>query len=235
MGDHAARRREDIASRPALHPPEPAPDTDALEAARRLFAGECRFIAAAHTARDLPPDRLPEVAFLGRSNVGKSSLVNAVTGRNSLARVSRTPGRTRQIIFFELDGLMLVDLPGYGFASAPKSEIARWNELMTLYLKGRAGLKRVLLLIDARQGVKPADEAFMTLFDEAAVSFQLVLTKLDKVPPAELPERLAEVAAAAARHTAGHPQLHVTSAEHGFGIAELRASLGALAGPAASG
>jgi GTP-binding protein len=232
MGDHAARGGEDIE---ALYPPEPAPDAQALEAGRRIFAGECRFIAAAHNPEDLPPDRLPEVAFLGRSNVGKSSLVNAVTGRNSLARVSRTPGRTRQIIFFELDRLMLVDLPGYGFASAPKTEIARWNGLVSLYLKGRAGLKRVLLLIDARQGVKPADEEFMALFDEAAVSFQLVLTKLDKLPERELPERLGEIAAAAARHTAGHPQLHLTSAQKGFGIAELRAALGALAAPGAAG
>ena len=232
MGDHAARRREDLS---ALFPPQPAPNAQALEAGRLLFAQECSFIAAAHTARDLPPDRLPEVAFLGRSNVGKSSLVNAVTGRNSLARVSRTPGRTRQIIFFALDRLMLVDLPGYGFASAAKVEIARWNELVTLYLKGRAGLKRVLMLIDARHGVKPADEEFMTLFDAAAVSFQIVLTKLDKLAPAELPERLAATAAAAARHTAGHPQLHLTSAHTSFGIAELRASLGTLAAPQAAG
>jgi len=229
MGDHAPRRRPEIALGPALHPPEPAPDADAIEAGRVLFAQECRFVGAAADETGLPPDGLPEVAFLGRSNVGKSSLVNALTGRKTLARVSDTPGRTREILFFELKRLMLVDLPGYGFAAAPKREIARWNRLVPLYAKGRAGLKRALLLIDVRHGFKPADRDFMTLLDASAVPYQIVLTKLDKAAPEELAPRLAAMAAELARHGAAHPQMHLTSAYHGFGIAELRAALAALA------
>ena len=171
------------------------------------------------------------MAFLGRSNVGKSSLVNALTGRTTLARVAHAPGRTRQINFFDLKRLMLVDLPGYGFAAAPKHEIARWSRLVPLYAKGRAGLTRALLLVDARHGLKPPDRDFMALLDEAAVSYQIVLTKLDKVPPAELAPRLDALTAELRRHGAAHPQLHLTSARDGFGIAELRASLGALAAP----
>jgi GTP-binding protein len=229
MGDHAPHRRHEITHAAALHPPEPAPDAAALEAGRVLFAQECNFVAAAANEHGLPPDSLPEVAFLGRSNVGKSSLVNALTGRKTLARVSDTPGRTREILFFELKRLMLVDLPGYGFAAAPKHEIARWNRLVPLYLKGRAGLKRAMLLIDARHGFKPADRDFMTVLDQSAVPYQIVLTKLDKMPTAELAPRLQAMAAELARHPAAHPQMHLTSAHHGFGIAELRAALAALA------
>jgi GTP-binding protein len=217
-----------------LYPPEPALDDGAVEAGRVLFAGECRFVAAAALASELPPDTLPEVAFLGRSNVGKSSLVNAITGQNALARVSRAPGRTRQIIFFEMKRLMLVDLPGYGFAAAPKHEIERWGRLIPLYLKGRVGLKRLLLLIDARFGLKPPDRDYLKLLDEAAVSYQIVVTKLDKVEPAELARRLDALAAELARHVAAHPQLLLTSAHSGFGIAELRATLAALAAPGPS-
>jgi GTP-binding protein len=244
MGDHAPRRRDDLRREDirrediapaALYPAEPAPDEAAIEAGRVLFAHECRFVLSAAEPKDLPPDHLPEVAFLGRSNVGKSSLVNALTVRNNLARVSHAPGRTRQINFFDLARLMLVDLPGYGFASAPKTEIARWSKLVPLYLKGRAGLKRLLLLVDARHGLKPADGDFMTLMDESAVSFQVVMTKLDKVPAAELADRLAATSEAVAKHRAAHPQLHLTSAHHGFGIAELRAALGALAAPGEAG
>jgi len=229
MGDHAPRRRHEITLEHAVHPPEPAPDEAALEAGRMLFAQDCTFVAAAPNEAALPPDRLPEVAFLGRSNVGKSSLVNALTGRKTLARVSDTPGRTREILFFDLKRLMLVDLPGYGFASAPKHEIQRWSRLVPLYLKGRPGLKRVLLLIDARHGFKPADRDFMKLLDQSAVPYQIVLTKLDKIAASELPARLEAMASELARHVAAHPQMHLTSAHHGFGIAELRAAVATLA------
>jgi len=228
MGDHAQRRRgEEILA--ALFPAEPAFDPAEIEAGRRLFAHECRFVAAVAEEAQLPPDRLPEVAFLGRSNVGKSSLLNALTGRSALARVSRTPGRTRQIVFFALDRLMLVDLPGYGFAVAPKKEIGRWSRLVPLYAKGRAGLKRALLLIDARHGFMAADRAFMGLLDKAAVSYQVVLTKCDEVAPVELEARLKAMAAELAKHGAAHPQIHATSAREGSGIAELRAALARLA------
>jgi GTP-binding protein len=214
-----------------LFPTEPAPEAAALEAGRLLFAHECRFVAAAAEPEALPPDTLPEVAFLGRSNVGKSSLVNAITGRTTLARVSHTPGRTRQVLFFELPGLMLVDLPGYGFAAAPKHEIRRWGSLLSLYTRGRAGLKRALLLIDGRHGFMAADRNFMKLLDDAAVSYQVVITKCDKVGEAELDARLQTIAAELARHGAAHPQMHLTSAREGTGIAELRASLASLAVP----
>ena len=229
MADHAPRRHAEIDPAAALYPPEPAPEPAALEAGRLLFAQECRFVAAAANEDALPPESLPEVAFIGRSNVGKSSLLNALVGHKALARVSDTPGRTRQIVFFALKRLMLVDLPGYGFAAASKAEIKRWSRVTPLYLKGRAGLKRALLLIDARHGFKPADRGFMAVLDEAAVSYQIVLTKLDKVPAAELATRLAAMAAELAAHVAAHPQMHLTSALEGFGIAELRAALAALA------
>jgi GTP-binding protein len=235
MGDHAPRRRA-LSAAPALFPAEPAPDAAAIEAGRYLFAQDCHFTTAAGDPGSLPPDLLPEIAFVGRSNVGKSSLVNALTGRTTLARVSHTPGRTRDLIFFELGRrLMLVDLPGYGFAAAPKTEIARWGRLIPLYLKGRAGLKRTLLLIDGRHGIKPADQPLMKLLDETAVSYQVVLTKADKVGPAELAGRLDATAAELARHGAAHPQIHLTSAHDGFGIAELRAAVAALAAPAPAG
>jgi GTP-binding protein len=233
MGDHAACRHRQPGEVIALHPPEPAPEAAMIEAGRVLFAQDCRFVTAAAEEGGLPPANLPEVAFLGRSNVGKSSLVNALTGRQTLARVSHTPGRTRQIVFFALPRLMLVDLPGYGFAAASKQEIARWSRLMPLYVKGRAELKRALLLVDARHGFMRADRDFMRLLDEAAVSFQVVLTKGDKVGPQALEARLRSMAAELGKHTAAHPQIHVTSAHKGAGIAELRAALAALAAPAA--
>jgi GTP-binding protein len=217
----------------AVHPPEAAPDAASEEIGRRLFAGACDFRAgaAAHTA--LPPDTLPEIAFAGRSNVGKSSLLNALTGRTALARVSHRPGRTQQLNFFDLGGrLMLVDLPGYGFAEASKRDIERWTALIHRYLKGRASLRRVLLLIDARHGIKEADRPLMALLDEAAVSYQAVLTKIDKVAPDALAERVAAVASELARHVAAHPAIHLTSAHMGSGIAALRGGLAALAAPA---
>ena len=214
----------------SVHLPEAGPDADEIEAGRRLFAHECVFLAGVATIAGMPPDGLPEIAFAGRSNVGKSSLLNALTGRTSLARVSHTPGRTRQLNFFALGGrLMLVDMPGYGYAEAAKSEIAAWTDLIKLYLRGRAGLRRVCLLIDARHGIKATDRPLMTMLDEAAVSFQIVLTKADKVRPAELEALLAAVAGELAGHVAAHPAIHVTGAHDGLGIAELRGALAALA------
>ncbi len=218
-----------------VYPPAEAPDATAEEAGRRLFAGACDFVAGAAVESALPPDGLPEIAFAGRSNVGKSSLVNALTGRTTLARVSHRPGRTQQLNFFDLAGrLMLVDLPGYGFAEVSKRDIERWTSLIHRYLRGRASLRRTLLLIDARHGIKEPDRPLLKLLDEAAVSFQVVLTKIDKVKPAELADRIAAVAVELARHVAAHPVIHLTSAHEGIGIAALRGSLSALAAPAQS-
>jgi GTP-binding protein len=231
MGDHAPRGRGVTPTpEPAPAPAEDSPDEAALEAGRLLFAKECNFVAGAATAAALPPDTLPEIAFAGRSNVGKSSLLNALTGRNSLARTSHTPGRTRQLNFFALgQRLMLVDMPGYGYAEASKSEIARWSELIRLYLRGRASLRRACVLIDARHGVKEVDRPLMTMLDEAAVSFQIILTKADKVKPGELKSRIEATRKELAKHVAGHPVIHLTSAHAGGGIPELRAALTALA------
>jgi GTP-binding protein len=210
-------------------------DEAALEAGRLLFAQECRFVAGAMTVAQLPPISLPEAAFAGRSNVGKSSLVNALTGRRTLAKVSHTPGRTRQINFFDLGGrLLLVDLPGYGYAEAGKRDIRRWTDLTQLYLKGRPTLRRLCLLIDARHGLKEVDRALMKAMDEAAQSYQVVLTKTDQVKADALDEVSAPLAAELAEHPAAHPQIIATSARTGAGIAELRAALAALAEPAAA-
>ena len=218
----------DVAS--TVYPPEHARDAQAIEAGRLLFGAACDFVAGAATADAIPPDTLPEMAFAGRSNVGKSSLLNALTGRTTLARVSNTPGRTRQLNFFSLaQRLMLVDLPGYGYAEAPKHEIARWSELMRLYLKGRASLRRTLLLVDARHGLKPIDDPLMTMLDESAVSFLVVLTKCDKLSAKSLAQRLETTAATLKRHVAAHPASHATSAQAGTGISELRAELATLA------
>jgi GTP-binding protein len=224
-----------VAPLAVVHPPAEAPDAAAEEIGRRLFAGACDFVAGAANEAALPADGLPEVAFAGRSNVGKSSLVNALTGRTTLARVSHRPGRTQQINFFDLaHRLMLVDLPGYGFAEASKRDAERWAELVHRYLRGRPSLRRVLLLIDARHGIKPPDQPTMQLLDAAAVSYQAVLTKVDKVKPAELAERVAATAAEFVRHGAAHPVLYLTSAHEGIGIAALRAALSTLAMPAQS-
>jgi len=197
-----------------------------------LFRGPCTFIKGVVRIADLPHDGTPEIAFAGRSNVGKSSLINALTGRTSLARVSDTPGRTRELNFFSLgkDGaLYLVDMPGYGYARAAKAQVKGWTRLIGDYLKGRRELKRVFLLIDARHGIKPNDKETMKLLDEAAVSYQVVLTKADKLKAAELPVVQAKVAAELAKHPAAYPQLITTSARFGTGIAELRAAIAALA------
>ncbi len=210
-----------------------APAPEAIEAGRRLFAQECTFLGAAAEAARLPETTLPEIAFAGRSNVGKSSLVNALTGRKTLARTSHTPGRTRQLNFFDLGGrLMLVDLPGYGYARASKTEIAQWSALARRYLRGRPELRRVCLLVDARHGAKDSDREIMAELDRAAVSYQAVLTKADKVKSQALAAVCGALKRELARHPAAHPHLSVTSARTGTGIAELRAAFGAFALPA---
>jgi GTP-binding protein len=209
---------------------EVAPDL--LEGARRLFARECRFLAGAANAAALPPERMPEVAFAGRSNVGKSSLVNALTGRRMLARTSHTPGRTRQINFFDLDGrLTLVDLPGYGYAAAPARAVREWTALLSRYLRDRAALRRVYLLIDSRHGLKEPDREMMRRLDAAGVSYQIVLTKVDKTADQERARVAAAVAAELSSHPAAHPEIYLTSARDGRGIAALRAALAAFAPP----
>jgi GTP-binding protein len=232
MGDHAPRRRGLIAALDeALSPDPDRPRDPALvEAGRLLFAAECRFIAGAAEPTALPPETLPEIAFIGRSNVGKSSLVNALTGRRTLARISNTPGRTRQLNFFDLGGrLILVDLPGYGYAAAAKREIAAWTALIRRYLRDRASLRRVCLLIDSRHGIMAADEPLMRLCDEAGLSYQVILTKTDKPSPSERAGIAAAVAAALARHGAAHPEILATSASTGEGIPALRAILAEFA------
>jgi GTP-binding protein len=197
-----------------------------------LFKGPCTFVKGVVKIADLPHDGIPEIAFAGRSNVGKSSLINALTGRTSLARVSVTPGRTRELNFFTLGkdhALYLVDMPGYGYAQASKADVKRWTRLIGDYLKGRRELKRVFLLIDARHGIKPNDNETMTLLDEAAVSYQVVLTKADKPNASELSAIQAKVASDLAKHPAAYPQILTTSARMGSGIAELRAAIAALA------
>jgi GTP-binding protein len=212
-----------------LYPPREI-EPESLEAGRLLFARECRFVAGGADAAALPEESLPEVAFLGRSNVGKSSLVNALTGRRTLARTSNTPGRTRQLNFFALDErLMLVDLPGYGYAEASKSAIAAWTRLVQHYLRHRGSLRRVCLLVDARHGIKEPDRPVMALCDAAGLSFQIVLTKIDKLGPTEQAAIMEKIAAELAKHSAAHPEIHLTSAEKRLGIAELRATLAGFA------
>jgi GTP-binding protein len=202
---------------------------DELEAGRRLFAGEWHFTAAADSAVSLPPMRGAEIALAGRSNVGKSSLINALTGRKNLARISRTPGRTQELIFFNAGGpLNVVDMPGYGYAAAAKTKIAAWTELIHAYLRGRANLARIYVLVDARHGLKDTDDQVFEALGQAAVSHQIVLTKCDAVKPAELVTRIAEVEAALAKRPAAFPTVLVTSAREGTGIPELRAAIARL-------
>jgi GTP-binding protein len=204
--------------------------TPESEAARKLFAGPCDFIWGATSVDNLPQATLPEIAFVGRSNAGKSSLLNALTGRKTLARVSHTPGRTRQINFFNLSGkLVLADLPGYGYAKASKSLADEWQHLIFAYLRGRANLRRVAVLIDARRGAMDTDREAMTLLDQAAVSYALVLTKLDQLKSHERTEAEAAIAEEAKKHTAAYPEIFATSSLKGLGLDMLKTHMAALA------
>jgi GTP-binding protein len=204
-------------------------DHEQLEAARKLFAGPCDFVKGVVAIDGLPAADRVEVCFAGRSNVGKSSLINALTGRKGLARASNTPGRTQEINYFDLGGrLWLVDLPGYGFAEAPKAKVAGWQALLRAYLAGRATLRRAFVLIDGRHGIKPPDEEIMALMDTAAVSYQVVLTKADKPKAGALESTLAGVRQALAKRPAAYPDVLLTSSEKGDGLPELRATIAAL-------
>lgn len=207
----------------------PEPEDEAREAGRLLFAGPIEFVKGVVSMAGLPPaDRL-EVCFAGRSNVGKSSLINALTGRKNLARASNTPGRTQEINYFALgDSRHLVDLPGYGYAEAPVAIVAKWQALLKQFLQGRATLRRAFVLIDTRHGVKAVDEEILTLLDKSAVTFQVVMTKADKVNRETREANIAQVMGALARHPAAYPEIIVTSSEKGEGVETLRAIIATL-------
>jgi GTP-binding protein len=203
-------------------------DQELAEQARKLFAGPVAFLKSAPSLQFLPEPDAPEIAFAGRSNVGKSSLLNALTNRNGLARTSNTPGRTQELNFFDVGEplrLRLVDMPGYGFAEAPKDLVKRWKHLVNDFLRGRATLKRALVLVDSRHGLKEVDREMMRMLDDAAVSYHLVLTKSDKVKPSALGALYEATMVEAAKHPAAHPSIFTTSSETGSGIAELRTAI----------
>jgi GTP-binding protein len=203
-------------------------DEELTERARRLFAGPIEFLKSAPELKYLPDPDVPEIAFAGRSNVGKSSLLNALTNRNGLARTSNTPGRTQELNFFDVGRPLqfrLVDMPGYGFAEAPRDLVKRWRKLVNDYLRGRTALKRALVLVDSRHGLKEVDREMMRMLDEAAVSYHIVLTKGDKVKASALGALYETTAIEAGRHPAAHPSIFTTSSETGTGIAELRTAI----------
>lgn len=211
-------------------PPAPEPDLEAAEAGRLLFAGPVDFVKGVVTMDGLPPADRPEVCFAGRSNVGKSSLINALTGRKGIARASNTPGRTQELNFFALgERGYLVDLPGYGYAQAPVAVVQKWQALLKKYLAGRPNLRRAFALIDARHGIKPVDHEIMTLLDRSAVPFQVVVTKSDKIGRGALDQVLAQIEGELQKHPAAYPELVVTSSERGEGIPTLRAIIEGLA------
>ncbi|WP_271079448.1 ribosome biogenesis GTP-binding protein YihA/YsxC [Aurantiacibacter sp. MUD61] len=198
------------------------------EEARRLFSGRVEFLLSAPQLKFLPEPDYPEIAFCGRSNVGKSSLINALTGRKAIARASVTPGRTQELNFFEVGEptqFRLVDMPGYGFAKAPVKVVAKWKNLVKTFLRGRVPLKRTMVLVDSRHGLKDSDREMMKMLDEAAVGYRVVLTKADKIKASALEAVTAKTEAEARKHVAAFPQIHVTSAEKGMGLDELRAAL----------
>jgi GTP-binding protein len=205
-----------------------AADQELAERARKLFSGPIEFLKSAPELQFLPEPTVPEIAFAGRSNVGKSSLLNALTNRNGLARTSNTPGRTQELNFFDVGDplqLRLVDMPGYGFAEAPKDLVRRWRYLMNDYLRGRAALKRALVLVDSRHGLKEVDREMMTMLDDAAVGYHIVLTKGDKVKASALGSIYEATMVEATKHPAAHPAIFTTSSETGSGIAELRTAI----------
>ena len=205
-----------------------AADPELAERARKLFAGPIEFLKSAPELKFLPDPSAPEIAFAGRSNVGKSSLLNALTNRNGLARTSNTPGRTQELNFFDVGSplqIRLVDMPGYGFAEAPKDLVRRWRHLVNDYLRGRSALKRALVLVDSRHGLKDVDREMMRMLDDAAVGYHLVLTKSDTVKPSALGALFETTMVEAAKHPAAHPSIFTTSSETGSGIPELRTAI----------